>query len=186
MAEPVNTSYKISNVRKYQSTSNRRDQRGQRRERSREARLNARQTVKVKSDAQSEPTEKDGGVAKRVAGRWIIVGALGPLLPAQFYFGFITVSGLIAELVAEDILWGIFAGLVPGIEAFAIGYAVSIFIGLLSLAIAYAGFLILKMKPFADTRLLIFIICLAGYFSALLSWFPWVMIWVFVVLWTRK
>lgn len=186
MAEPLNTSYKITNVRKYQSESNRRDRRRERRQISRGAVANSRQAVIVRGQEKDNKEKKDGGIAKRTAGRWILIGALAPLAPVQLFFGFVAISGLVAEIAAEEFFWGIFAGLIPGLEAFAIGYAASIFIGFISMTIAYIGFLVLKKKPFAGNRAIIFMLCVAGYFSVLLSWIPWAYAWVFVVLWTRK
>lgn len=124
--------------------------------------------------------------ARAVRATWIIIGITGIWYPLQFYFFIISLLGL-GGLIAVDTtvlgwfdFFGIFSGGAFGV--YLLGMAVNSSLAILGFIIANGVFIISRVNCWNKSfSLIIAAVCLALSFIPILSFIPWLWLWLLYV-----
>lgn len=159
------------------------------RNRIREQQSNLR-SVNYEMDSESSSIiEISGEILKKikaVRASWVIALFILPFYPIQLAFGIIQIAGFSAEYVGEQFLWGFGAVLIPGQTVFAAGLVVTILFGLVSMFAAAFIYTLNGVSWWRGFGLISFLVFTVFYFLPILNIFPWVVGWMFVVIYAQK
>lgn len=109
-----------------------------------------------------------------------------PYYLPQFFFWLLGLAGVGLEAMPIPVVREIVSFVVPGQEIFLFSYFVIAFIGLGSMAYAAFVYSIRGIRPFEGIRTLAFAVCFTGYLTFFLNLFPWVIVWMLMVVYTER
>ncbi|MEL6805716.1 MAG: hypothetical protein AAFO91_18245, partial [Bacteroidota bacterium] len=114
-------------------------------------------------------------------GLWVVRFILFPIATVQFFASIFSVLALAAETAAETALFGIFAGIIPGVTLWLLFLAIVFVLGLFSMLVAISFFALSNRNPFAGNGEITVTLCLIGYLVPVINAFPWVFIYMYLV-----
>ena len=95
-------------------------------------------------------------------------------------------AGIGLESMPIPVVRELVSFVVPGQEIFLFSYLLIALIGLGSMTYAAFAYSIRRIRPFEGIRMLAFALCFAGYLSFFLNLFPWVFVWMLMIVYTER
>lgn len=124
--------------------------------------------------------------AKAITVSLTIASALMFPIGIQLFFGLMQFGGAGAEFAGEELWWGLGAMFIPGQELFVAGYIVSAIIGFLSMLFALLVYTLSTVFWWRNGGWMTFGICMLLSIAVFASTFPWVLVWLFLVVRAQK
>jgi len=109
-----------------------------------------------------------------------------PYYLPQFFFWLLGLAGIGLESMPIPVVRELVSFVVPGQEIFLFSYLLIALIGLGSMTYAAFAYSIRRIRPFEGIRMLAFALCFAGYLTFFLNLFPWVFVWMLMVVYTER